>query len=114
MPAGRASRSSITTQRAPRPSRARALPSPSAAAPMVVEATGPNGAVVTFPSLTATDAVDGSDPVLSAPGSGTSFGLGTATVTCTATDAHGNVTTQTFQVTVQDMTPPTIDATDVT
>ena len=34
--------------------------------------------------------------------------LGQTTVTCTSTDAHGNSATTSFQVTVQDRTPPTL------
>jgi hypothetical protein len=38
--------------------------------------------------------------------SGTMFKLGTTTVTVTARDGHGNVTIQTFTITVRDTTPP--------
>ena len=72
------------------------------------EATGPSGAVVTFPTPTATDLVDGTDPVTCSPASGSTFPFGTTTVTCTSTDAHGNTATKTFTVTVQDTTPPVI------
>ena len=62
-------------------------------------ATGPSGAVVTF-SATATDLVDGTDPVTCAPASGGTFGFGRTTVTCAATDRHGNSASASFTVTV--------------
>jgi hypothetical protein len=42
------------------------------------------------------------------PASGSTFPVGTTTVTLTSTDAHGNTATRSFMVTVQDTTPPTI------
>ena len=52
-------------------------------------------------AASATDLVDGSVPVGCSPRSGSVFPAGTTTVTCTATDAHGNSTTGSFTVTVQ-------------
>jgi hypothetical protein len=69
-------------------------------APTSATATGPTGAVVTF-TATVTDIVDGTDPVKCTPASGSTFALGTTTVTCNATDSHGNKATGTFQVLVQ-------------
>ncbi|MDR6863414.1 HYR domain-containing protein [Phycicoccus sp. 3266] len=72
------------------------------------EATSPNGAVASW-TATATDLVDGSVDVSCDPASGTQFALGgPATVTCSATDEHGNVATGSFTVTVQDSTAPTL------
>jgi hypothetical protein len=71
---------------------------------------GATGVAVTYASPTATDAVDGTDPVGCAPASGSTFPVATTTVTCTATDAHGNSAHTTFTVTVQD-TPPVITGT---
>lgn len=71
------------------------------------EATDSAGADVTH-DITATDIVDGDVPVYCDPSSGTHFALGDTTVTCTATDSHGNSTTATFTVTVQDTTAPTV------
>ena len=78
--------------------------------PIVTEAEGPNGAVVTFPAA-ALDDVDGPVAVACSPQSGSLFGFaGSAptptTVTCSATDRAGNTATGTFTVTVQDTTPP--------
>jgi hypothetical protein len=73
-----------------------------------VEATGPSGAVAAYTNPTASDLVDGTDPVNCAPASGSTFPLGTTTVNCSATDAHGNTATASFQISVVDTTPPTI------
>lgn len=76
-------------------------------AAITAEATSPSGAVVTFVA-TATDDTDGNVPVDCAPPSGSVFGLGTTTVTCTASDTSGNVASGSFDVTVEDTTPPAI------
>ena len=76
-------------------------------APITEEATGPNGAVVTF-TATAFDIVDGNITPTCNPASGSTFALGTTTVTCTATDAHNNTGSASFTVTVQDTTPPVV------
>jgi hypothetical protein len=74
-----------------------------------VEANGPAGSVVNFPTPTALDAVDGPVGLVPCtPPSGTTFPLGTTAVHCTATDAHGNVGDAGFNVTVQDTTPPVL------
>lgn len=72
---------------------------------MSVEATGPGGATATF-SATAKDAVDGATDVTCDPASGSTFVLGTTTVTCSSTDAAGNADAAHFTVTVQDTTAP--------
>lgn len=69
-------------------------------ADMIVEATGPNGAVVTF-EVPATDTVDPNPEVTCEPASGSTFSIGIHTVRCTATDAAGNTSPQaTFTITV--------------
>ena len=73
-----------------------------------VEATGPGGAVASWTDPTAHDAIDGDVPVSCQPPSGSTFVLGTTTVTCSASDQNGNVATSSFDVTVQDTTPPVI------
>jgi hypothetical protein len=77
-------------------------------ADITAEATGPTGAMVTFTNPTATDLVDGPVVVACTPASGSTFGLGTTTVHCTATDGHGNTASASFHVTVHDTTPPAI------
>jgi hypothetical protein len=72
------------------------------------EATGPNGAAVSF-NATANDIVDGSITPNCDAASGDTFQLGTTTVHCTATDAHGNSTSGSFTVTVRDTTAPTLN-----
>jgi hypothetical protein len=76
-------------------------------ADMVVEATGPGGATVTF-TATAVDDVDGPVPVVCTPASGSLFPLGVTTVNCTATDASGNTAHGSFHIGVVDTTPPQI------
>ncbi len=73
------------------------------------EATGPNGAVVTFVPPTASDNLDSNPDVVCTPASGSTFALGLTTVTCTATDDAGNSSSATFKVTEQDTTPPVIE-----
>jgi hypothetical protein len=76
--------------------------------PVVVEATSPAGADVSY-AVSATDAEDDPDPTPScAPSSGSSFGLGDATVSCSVTDGGGLTTTGSFVVRVVDTTAPTI------
>jgi hypothetical protein len=79
---------------------------------MTVEAQSVLGAVVTW-TASATDLVSGPLPVECAPASGALFPLGATTpettpVTCEATDGAGNTTSASFNVTVQDTTPPTL------
>lgn len=88
------------------------LPEPSAPvlhlpANLMVEAIGPNGSNVTF-SASATDAVDGTDPVTCSPASGSLFVLGTTTVGCSATNQRGSTATGTFTVAVVDTTAPVV------
>ena len=76
---------------------------------LVVEATGADGALVTYTAPSTSDAVDGPDVAACLPASGTTLALGTHTVNCRATDAHGNVATPTsFIVRVVDTTAPAI------
>ena len=76
---------------------------------IVAEATGSSGASVGF-SATANDNVDPPKAASCSPGSGTTFGIATTTVTCNATDAAGNAADpKSFTVTVRDTTGPTIN-----
>jgi hypothetical protein len=83
----------------------KAPPVISGATNQTVEATGPNGAVVTY-DVTADDAT--SATVSCAPASGSTFPLGTTQVTCTATDPGNRTSTATFDVRVRDTTAPVI------
>lgn len=58
------------------------------------------GTAVTFTLPTATDAVSGNRTVTALPASGSTFPVGTTTVTFSASDAAGNAATATFKVTV--------------
>jgi hypothetical protein len=80
---------------------------------LAVEADGPDGAVVDFAVPTATDVVDGTIQAVCTPASGASFPLGPTTVTCTATDSHGNAASVAFQVSVGDTTPPVLTLPDI-
>jgi MYXO-CTERM domain-containing protein len=76
-------------------------------ADVTAEATGTTGAAVSYPPATASDAV--SAPTLSYSwAAGSTFPMGTNTVTASASDAAGNSTTCTFKVTVRDSTPPVL------
>jgi hypothetical protein len=74
---------------------------------ITAEATSPAGAVVTF-SATATDAVDGTVPVICAPASGSLFAFGSTPVNCSATNSHSKTTSGSFSVTVVDTTAPVV------
>jgi hypothetical protein len=67
---------------------------------IVVECVTTDTAVVEF-EVTATDTCDDAPVVVCEPASGSEFPVGTTTVTCTATDALGNESTCTFDVTVE-------------
>jgi hypothetical protein len=75
-------------------------PSLSRAPNLSVIATSRSGRTVGFVKPVATDAVSGVLPVTCAPASGSLFALGTTTVTCSATDAAGNVGRTSFTVRV--------------
>jgi hypothetical protein len=64
--------------------------------------------VVNYTTPTATDATDGPEIATCLPASGSTFPLGTSTVTCSATDGHGNTSTTSFSVSVVDTTKPTL------
>ncbi len=76
-----------------------------------VEATGPDGARVTYDAPTASDTAGGTT-VSCSPASGSTFSLGTTTVICTATDDGDNSATAAFDVEIVDTTPPTIETPD--
>lgn len=74
---------------------------------VVAEATSASGATVSYLEPTATDVV-GVTSLTSSPPSGSTFGLGSTTVSATALDAAGNRGSAQFVVTVQDTTAPAI------
>jgi Tol biopolymer transport system component len=77
---------------------------------ITVEATSASGAVATY-SVSATDDEDPNPSLSCTPPSGSTFPIGASAVTCTATDASGNIATASLTVIVRDTTPPVIDAT---
>ena len=70
-------------------------------ADVAADATSANGAVVTYTNPTAVDAIDGPVPVACTPPSGSLFPIGTTTVTCTASDTHGNTSVSSFAVVIR-------------
>jgi hypothetical protein len=72
------------------------------------EANAIGGANVTFTAPTASDLGQAVPVQCDANPAGSFFPIGATTVTCTATDAQGNVATDTFVVTVADTTPPVL------
>ncbi len=71
------------------------------------EADSPNGASVAFNPL-ASDNYDDSIEVACDHDSGYVFPLGTTVVSCWASDDAGNESSITFEITIEDTTPPTI------
>jgi len=65
-----------------------------------VAATSASGAAVTYTTPAGTDEQGGVVAVTCLPASGSTFPVGSTTVTCTATDAVGHTGTRTFQVNV--------------
>jgi hypothetical protein len=74
------------------------------------EATGPDGAIVTY-SVEVVSEVDPNLQAQCSPASGSLFALGSTTVTCTATDSNGTSTLQ-FLVLVTDTTAPDLTVPD--
>jgi hypothetical protein len=71
----------------------------------------PTGMPITYGIPSAMDGVDLHPVVGCLPASGSHVGLGATTVTCTATDASGNVAQDSFDVTVTYVTPHVATAT---
>ncbi|MCU1378281.1 MAG: hypothetical protein JWN29_1264 [Acidimicrobiales bacterium] len=81
---------------------------------VTAEATSAAGATVAY-AVTATDAADPSPAIACSVPSGSTFAIGTTTVTCTATDHAGNTSAPTtLTVVVADTTAPVVTATGVT
>jgi hypothetical protein len=83
-------------------------PEVSAPGNITAEATSADGAVVSYPAATSTDAV-GVTLTTSNPPSGSTFPLGTTNVVVTAKDAAGNTGSDDFTVTVVDTTAPALN-----
>ena len=81
----------------------------------VVEATGHSGAIVKYTAPSATDNMDTSATISSCtPVSGTTFSIGSTTITCVSSDKAGNVATPAvFVINVVDTTAPVITMKDV-
>ncbi len=80
-------------------------------ADVTTEATSAAGAVVTYTSPTALDAVDGPVSVSCSPSSGENYILGDTTVICNAVDSNSNpATPTTFVIHVVDTSAPVIAA----
>jgi hypothetical protein len=71
------------------------------------EAASASGAAVTF-TASAKDLVDGAVATSCSPASGSTFAVGTTSVSCTATDAAANKATRSFDVHVVDTTAPVV------
>jgi hypothetical protein len=69
-----------------------------------LQATSPAGAIATF-TASGLDVVDGPVGAVCAPASGSTFPVGTTTVSCAATDVAGNATSGSFTVTVNAAAP---------
>ena len=76
---------------------------------MTLEATGPNGAVAEY-QATAFDLIGTPLAVTLSIPSGSVFPIGTTEVTVSTTDIYGTTVSGSFDVTVQDTTPPTFDS----
>ncbi len=74
---------------------------------VTAEATGPAGAVVVY-STAATDNIDPQPSVSCLPASGSTFALGQTVVHCSASDAAGNTSNGSFDVSVVDTTAPAV------
>jgi hypothetical protein len=75
---------------------------------IIREADSASGAAVEFETPSATDNYDPSPSVDCVPASGSTFPIGTTTVTCTATDLSDNTASGSFNVMVVDTTAPVL------
>ena len=75
-------------------------PSLTLPAGIIVDATSPSGAIVTY-ATSASDIVSGAVAVVCSKASGTTFPIGTTVVSCTAADGAGNTVSGDFTVLVQ-------------
>ena len=73
---------------------------------LLVEATGPDGAIVDYPVPAVSDVEDPSPVVICDPESGSIFRSVIPSSGCTAIDSNGNIAECSFVVSVVDTTPP--------
>ena len=69
-------------------------------ADFAVTTNDPTGTTVDYGHVSVVEAVDPSPSVVCLPTSGSTFPIGTTTITCTARDASGNHSTMSFRITV--------------
>src|SRR4051794_24275654 len=74
---------------------------------ITAQATSAAGAAVSY-TATASDLVDGAVTPSCSPASGATFPIGSTTVSCSATDAHGKTSSGLFSIVVADAGPPTL------
>ena len=80
------------------------------ASPVIETAVGPGGATVDYAALvSASDVVDGALSVACTPPSGSTFPVGTTSVSCTASDTAGNTANASFSVSVVDGEAPILN-----
>ena len=84
-----------------------AAPIVSVPSPVTLEASSPAGVIYTF-AVSASDGVDGPLAASCVPASGSTFPLGSTTVSCSASDAAGNTGGASFLVIVSDTTGPVL------
>lgn len=77
-------------------------------ADITLEGNAVGGVTYSFTAPTAADIVDANPSVTCDDPETGFYPLGTTTVTCTATDASGNFSSASFDVTVEDTTPPAL------
>ena len=75
---------------------------------IAAEAVSGDGATVSYTTPTVADLSSAGATISCTPPSGSVFPLGTTTVVCTATDSTGNTAQATFDIVVQDTTPPVL------
>ena len=73
--------------------------------PIIAEATGPSGAQVSY-QVTAKNSTGADISAQCSPASNSQFNLGTTAVECSAVDSNGSEAVDSFDITVQDTTPP--------
>jgi rhamnogalacturonan endolyase len=99
----------MTTPPAPNIITSIVPPTLNAPADLVIEATGPDGAIANY-AATAFDLIGTPLPVTYSIQPGNLFPIGTTQVSVSTTDVYGTTVTKTFNVTVQDTTAPTFNS----